>query len=164
MIRGVRSLSAPGSFGSGTLKRTVPSSSSGTRLSLTALSPRPSHSKASFAPFQDRDHHVGPGARVAVNRSTPCIPHLEDITPEVCADAPLKLPQGKHPLHDSGRPHRVATGDESTRGIDRDPALFREMVPVIYRRHEGRTALDELSTLTVPAEPHVLVGLDLRGG
>src|SRR3990172_3827190 len=115
MIRGASSLSAPRSFGSGTLKRTVPSSSSGTRLSLTALSPRPSRCGASLALFQDRDHHVGPRARVAVNRSTPRILHLEDIAPEGCVDPPLKLPQGKHPLHDSGRPHRMAAGDESPR-------------------------------------------------
>src|SRR3990170_8744995 len=99
MIRGASSLSAPRSFGSGTLKRTVPSSSSGTRLSLTALSPRPSRCGASLALFQDRDHHVGPRARVAVNRSTPRILHLEDIAPEVCVDAAPKEGPSRQTTH-----------------------------------------------------------------
>ncbi len=80
------------------------------------------------------------------------------------ADGALQLPDGKGGLHQPGCPHRMATGDESPRRVDRTNRLPRQVQAIIHTGHKGLPAGGEFPTLSVPAQAHVLVGLDLAGG
>src|SRR5262249_33718180 len=92
-------------------------------------------------------------ARVAVDQPAPGVRDLEGRIAELLRDAVLELPQGEDRLHEAGRPHRVAAGDQAPTGIDRELA------------RNGRVAfLDEPAALAVTAEAPVLIGLDLRAG
>ena len=62
---------------------------------------------------QNGDRDVGAGSGMGVNGSLPGVRDLERRIAEVLVHGSLQLPDGEHPLHESGRSDRMAAGNQT---------------------------------------------------
>src|SRR6267154_419764 len=90
----------------------------------------------SILPFEDAHGYVGPGAGLAVDRSSPGVLDLKRGVLEMLGDRPLQLPEREDRLHQAGGSHRMTAGDQAARRVDRNRPLAPQLEPVVDARHE----------------------------
>lgn len=87
---------------------------------------------------------------MAMNQPAFGIPDLQGVIPaEVLTNGALELPKGKYSLHQTGGPHRMTAGEESSRWVDRD-----------FSTQAGRTGFNEFTAIAVFTQTQILIGLN----